>query len=168
MKDEGKILAKTSKGDSMLTVDESDKGDQFLTSDQLTLNKPKIENEDNSERASWDYNSDNEERKGLLTANSYKSSSSVQNVLKENKSGNIRASNNNSYPNRTQSKSDLSSKKEIKYKNLSSEMLELHRSLEDLTKETLIEKLNDKLKSHLKPATIAEINKLRSAQENSP
>lgn len=48
-------------------------------------------------------------------------------------------------------------KKEFRYKNLSQEMEDFCKILDEYNKDNLMNKLNEKLKSNLDPATVQEI-----------
>jgi hypothetical protein len=124
MKEEAKIIAKTHKGESILTV--SNNQEEFI------FNEVK----DNvSEKASFDYQSDNEQR------NREEGNAIGSDVIVKNSSVNVR--------------------KEMKYKNLTSTMKDFYYLLEDYSLENLRRRLNEKLKI-LKPATVEEIHKMSS------
>lgn len=58
--------------------------------------------------------------------------------------------------------SKLNKDKEFKYKKLNQEMQDFCKLLDDYTRENLIYKLNEKLRTNLNPATVYEIKELES------
>jgi len=132
MKEDTKIIAKTHKGETLLTVDRLDQQDYYIPNEEIDI-------KDNlSEKASFEYNSDNEEKN--LEAK----------PLSKNNSVTINLNRNNSKP----------VKKEVKYKNLNSTLRDFYNNLEEFTVDNIIKKFNDKLKT-LKTNTDNEILKLR-------
>jgi hypothetical protein len=132
MKEEARIIAKTHKGESLLTVDNADDVDYYI-------NNEEDKKDDVSEKASFDYKSDNEERNVEM----------IQPILKQS-SAPINLSRNNS----------IKPRKEFKYRNLSLALKEFYYQLEELTPEKVINIIHDKLKV-LKATTLTEINKFK-------
>ena len=166
MKEDAIIIAKTHKGEAILTVDtDTSNHEYFLTSGILEKKeeakkveaKPSNQNDaDNSDKASWNYESDEENKleDRKLKRNSRENSNNI--ILdKSNKS--ITKSNGKDH----MKKLNDDIKKEITYKNLSQEMLNFLNLLNEYKREALYIKLNDKLKSNLKPETYQEILKSR-------
>jgi hypothetical protein len=160
MKEETKIIAKTNKGESLLSgADNIDnKEDPFITSDQFIFTNNVKKDENNSDKASWDYQSDNEERNRSIN-----NINQQDNIIRSRTSGQDVTRTNSSQLIKSLSGTRITEqKKGEKYKNLSVEMVELYKALEDMNRSTIINKLNEKLKNHLKPSSIAEINELRN------
>jgi hypothetical protein len=122
MKEDAKIIAKTHKGESILTVDANPYQEEYI------FNEVK----DNvSEKASFDYQSDNEARNKELDTNGFSTQMNVTKVVR----------------------------KEMKYKNLTTSMKEFYNLLEEYSLENVRRKLSDKVKG-LKPSTVEEIQKM--------
>jgi len=62
--------------------------------------------------------------------------------------------------------SKINKAKELKYKKLSQDLQDFCKILDDYSKENLINKLNDKLKSNLKATTVNEIKDLEARINN--
>jgi hypothetical protein len=168
MKDEAKIIAKTHKGEAILTVDkDTSNDDYFLTSGILEKtgnekeNAAYEKNDNNSDKASGNYESDEERKIDDINKvnNLSRENSSVKNLSSLIKSNSIYKGESNLR------KSNESTKNIIKYKNLSQDMLNFFNLLQEFKREGLFFKLNDKLKTNLKPETYQEILKRREEEK---
>jgi hypothetical protein len=162
MKEEAKIIAKTHKGESILTVNQDQPDlEQYITPDALEQQNTKENKKEKfSDKASWDYPSDNEERKNIFERGDSQLTNKTLTIQRDNSSilensGKSIAAVSN-FPS-----INKKNKKEIKYKNLSEEQVQFHNMLEEYTRENLFHKLNEKLKIQLKPSTVDEIIKMR-------
>lgn len=158
MTEETKIIAKNHKGESILTVDNGpdiDHHDEPHFNSQVlpsTDNKEKTAKaRDDSDKASWDNPSDNEERNNVENKEpiiwSKTNSTTTINLFPPTR--------NNSF------RSVPKFQKEIKFKNLSSDLQEFYRSLDEFNPENVKSKLKEKLNHHLKQTTINEILALK-------
>lgn len=146
MKEETKIITKTHKGESIISVNKETHDEMDLVNESIPVQN---RNQDNSDKASWDSANDNEERRKTLENN---------NGVKNSNSNNISIK-QNQHTSSNQASSNKKSK--MKFKNLTQENINFHNFLEEFTIENLRNKFNEKLRSQLKPNTVAEINKGR-------
>lgn len=169
MHDEAKVIAKTHKGESVLTVNKDNNQEENffnLSNDLLSFKKEREAKQgEQSDRASWDLGSETEEAKepALNGANEtgklsrMVSSSSVHSKPSKparQSSGKI-----------VETRKAVTSMKpmEIKYKNLNHEQINLYNLLEEYKSQNLVQRFNEKLKSHLKESTIKEITDMRKS-----
>jgi hypothetical protein len=193
MKEETKIIAKTHKGEAILTVDEENfNREETIPSSKVNNRRRESQDVDNVNSSNNNvYNSDNEvsvmsednnlNQNYLQRVNS--TSSSVINHHKEKEKENLTTekeskpldklrneatptnASNEAPPRRnTNGTSTTSKKREIKFKNLTQEQINFYVLLEEYKKENLLAKFDNKLKNHLKISTYNEIVKYR--QEN--
>jgi hypothetical protein len=193
MKEETKIIAKTHKGEAILTVDEENfNREEMIPSSKVNNRRRESQDVDNVNSSNNNvYNSDNElsvmsednnlNQNNLQRVNS--TSSSVINHHKEKEKENLTTekeskpldklrneatpsnASNEAPPRRnTNGASTTSKKREIKFKNLTQEQINFYVLLEEYKKENLLAKFDNKLKNHLKISTYNEIVKYR--QEN--
>jgi hypothetical protein len=182
MKEETKIIAKTHKGESILTVDNTNNKDthddifmsqDFVNKQTTDLNDKK--SKDGSEKASWYYPSDGEEK---LERDHINKDGTQLPLLQHNSSHKLSRESSSAkggYQLHSQLSSKLNSlvgstinnnnqhKGEFKYKNLSQDQIKFYFSLEEFNKDLLLKKFDEKLNSHLKAGTVAEIMKLRNS-----
>lgn len=175
MKEETKIIAKTHKGESILTVDKDpiiNPSDFYANStDILSINKQSVSNiaegrslipekvaesnnNNQSDKGSWS-GSDNEDKlqsQSKINKISKKTSMTNKNTAASNTSHTAQPS---GPPEKSKNKTSL------KYKNLSPDQLTFYNLLEEYKKESLLHKFDDKLRSNLKQSTYNEIIKLR-------
>jgi len=168
MKEETKIIAKTHKGESILTFDKEIINENFFMP-QTDLSVEKIGMTENShEKSSGIYYSDNDEVQVQVT-NSRENSNLIKNSIILNKTAVIPPLNINEVTNFPKKDStvtvttatSLKKTKPIKYNNLSQEKLNFYNFLEEYKRENLIAKFNDKLKMNLKQLTQLELMELR-------
>lgn len=161
MKEDMKIIAKTHKGESLLTVD--DTADKIFTaSDIVSLHREKNDDNISIEKTQGDLNSDIDIVPDT-TSNFYKTVISPKNT---SSSGLIDLSKNTTLTKQTSQISVKSLNKtktipSIKYKNLTQEQILFYNQLEEYSREAIIKKINEKLKSYLTESTIKEIENLR-------
>ena len=169
MKEDAKIISKTHKGENILTVNkDSNEHEDYCIPEKVSDNRLNKENsknvsdnrwDDKSEKASWNYDSDEGEKKNISVIKNYSLSENMRDVSVTKLSS-------------SKSKSELNLKNnsrkinENKYKNLSTDMMNFYNLLQEYTKENLLLKFNDKLKSSLKYETFQEIIKFREEEKS--
>jgi hypothetical protein len=136
MNEDTKIIAKTHKGETLLSVgnDSNKYNDLIFSSDALVLDTKSKQKSTDSDKNSMGILSDNEEETKLKTPKNGLSRANSTKVVKQ---------------------------KELKYKFLSAEHQKFYEYLEDCNREPLIKKFTEKLKNHLKLPTFNEVMKLR-------
>ncbi len=181
MKDEARIIAKTHKGEAILTtVDENENEEAFAREAQFVSSKNGNTQGDFAEN---NYNSDNEIEeafdfnRGFSTSDVYNTSPGNVNPVSPKSTSEIPNFNESKklLPNQRNettpvsnsvNKSFNSKKREVKYKYLSQEQANFYFLLEEYRKENLLSKFDNKLKNHLKTSTFNQIISLRSETNN--
>jgi len=169
MKEDSKIITKTHKGENILTVNkDTNEHEDYIVPEKVNDGRSNKENtknvsdnrwDDKSEKASWNYDSDDGEKKDITLTKNSNESENKRHVPITKLSG-------------AKSKSELNQKNnsgknnENKFKNLSTDMMNFFNLLQEYKKENLVIKFNDKLKSSLKYETFQEIIKFREEEKS--
>ena len=141
--EDAKIIAKTHKGDALLSVEPKDKNSEgFIPFEVL------------------------EQHKTIRESNKKESEQQAQAQAQQAINGNVEDSKKDG-----KKKNVFSGKKEdikkhnkvieLKFKNLSSEKLKFYFELDEFKRENILGKINEKIKSNLKAETVEEIKKMR-------
>lgn len=143
MEEDAKIIAKTHKGDGLLSVEPKDKNSEgFIPFEVLEQHKTIRDNKKENEQAQQQSQSQIETNNNGDDNNKDIKKKNIFNGKKED----IKKHNKVI---------------ELKFKNLSSEKLKFYFELDEFKRENILGKINEKIKSNLKAETAEEIKKMR-------